>query len=168
MDKVNEAINGGAEGQTPSPSSSGKANPKLKMVTRQSTLKLLDTQTADSVRNAMVDRDSESDIDDTDSENESESGKRRSAKSQATTVQKSYSTAVPDLTPIPQEVSTTAANKPRPMLTKDSASMMPVVTGVSMVAEEAKSMDDINIKAGKQTGKQINKQTNKQIKYTNK
>lgn len=43
MDKVNEAINGGAEGQTPSPSSSGKANPKLKMVTRQSTLKLLDT-----------------------------------------------------------------------------------------------------------------------------
>ena len=44
------------------------------------------------------------------------------------------------------------------MLTKDSASMMPVVTGVSMVAEEGKSMDDINIKAGKQTGKQINKQ----------
>ena len=86
MAKVNEAINGGAP--EPGPSSSGKANPKLQLVARQSTLRLLDSyvvclfvclfgcyliayrKTADSVRNAMVDRDSESDIDDTDSENE--------------------------------------------------------------------------------------------------
>ena len=95
MAKVNDAINGGAQ---PQETSSVKANPKLKLLTKQSTLKLLDSlvvclivclfvclfvylilyrQTADSVRNAMVDRDSESDIDDTDSENEVNKNKNK-------------------------------------------------------------------------------------------
>ena len=48
--------------------------------------------------------------------------------------------------------------------------MLPVVNAESMIVEEGKSNDDINIKTGKQQGKQLtnmitNKQTNKQTEW---
>ncbi|KAI6650255.1 hypothetical protein LOD99_5934 [Oopsacas minuta] len=141
MDKVNEAINGGA---TPDTIKDTKVHPKLKLLTKESTLRLLDSNTADSVRNAMVDKDSESDIDDTDSENENEPH-RRSAKSQALAI-KAHSVAQPSVSAVTPDacLSTTASNMPRPMLQKEAMTMNPDVSNTN--DESVISLDDSHLK----------------------
>lgn len=142
MEKVVEAING-----DPKP-----IHPKSKLLTKQSTLRLLDQDTADSVRSAMANKGGESDIDDTDSETEQDPIKRSAKSHHLGSVSKSKSTNLPEPKLTAQATiggDHLAPSKGPKLLSKEMMTVdVGIDGGMASMDDGAKVRDDLGLNSG--------------------